>query len=62
MLVYRQSTGTVEQNGKRIADGYSGSGLRFMNQGLYEQFTNVGPVPRGLYSIGRSFSRKATTP
>ena len=58
MLVYRQSTGTVEQNGKTIAGGYSGGGLRFMNRGLAQQFPDHGPIPRGMYRIGWSFSCK----
>ena|ERR1700680_4330878 len=58
MLVYRQSTGTVEHNGKTIAGGYSGGGLRFMNQGRFEQVTDHGPIPIGMYRIGWSFADK----
>jgi hypothetical protein len=51
MLTYRQSTGSIERNGKPLAAGYSGGGLQFMNRPLFQQFEDHGPVPRGIYRI-----------
>lgn len=58
MLVYKQSTGELSRNGTVIANGYSGGGLRYMNQGSAEADSNHGPVPVGLYHIGLSFADK----
>jgi hypothetical protein len=57
MWMFRQSAGTLEHNGRRIAGGYSGARSAGIN--LYETVRNFGPIPRGLYTIGRSFSRKS---
>ncbi len=48
---YSQSTGRLTQNGQPIAMGYSGAGVGKNNPGA-EQQRNVGPIPRGAYTIG----------
>jgi hypothetical protein len=50
-LVYSQSQGTLAQNGKVIARGYSGHGLGKNNPRMQAR-PNVGPIPVGRYSIG----------
>lgn len=55
MFTYEQSTGLLAQDGKRLAIGYAGSGVG-KNNPLYEMIHDVGPIPRGLYDIGRPFN------
>lgn len=49
--VYSQSTGRLTRNGQTVATGYSGAGSG-RNNGQVEAQRNVGPIPRGLYTIG----------
>jgi hypothetical protein len=58
MWVFRQSTGTLERNGKAVAGGYSGA--RSLEINLHEAMQYYGPIPRGPYTIGWSFSTKSS--
>jgi hypothetical protein len=51
MYKYSQSTGTLTQDGKFIATGYSGFQDGKNNPAL-QNVPNVGPIPQGLYRIG----------
>jgi hypothetical protein len=54
MWKYVQSTGDLfDASGKNIARGYSGKNPEGINQPDKECEANVGPIPRGLYDIGR---------
>ena len=57
MWIFHQSTGGLEHNGKAIAGGYSGS--RSLEINLHEAMQYYGPIPRGTYTIGWSFSTKS---
>jgi hypothetical protein len=51
MMTYRQSTGELSNEGGLIATGYSGHGEGLNNPAL-QNVPNVGPVPRGNYTLG----------
>src|SRR6185503_12812435 len=58
--VYSQSTGQlshVDASGKvtAVVTGYSGNGAG-LNNPAYEQVRNVGPLPRGEWTIGAPFN------
>lgn len=56
MWIYSQSTGSLwSDNGERVATGYSGKGEGKNNPAL-EHVKNVGPIPRGLYTIGQPYN------
>ena len=57
MWIFHQATGGLERNGKAIAGGYSGS--RSLEINLHEAMQYYGPIPRGSYAIGWSFSMKS---
>lgn len=57
MRIFHQATGAVEHKGKAAAGGYSGS--RSLEINLQEAMQYYGPIPRGSYTIGRSFSTKS---
>lgn len=48
---YHQFSGRLEHDGRVIATGYSGYGLRGENNPLWQTFQGYGPIPRGLYRI-----------
>jgi Protein of unknown function (DUF2778) len=52
---YSQSTGDLTRNGTRIGTGYSGAGAG-KNNGAMEGTPNVGPIPRGSYTIGAPYN------
>jgi len=72
-LVYHQSTGnmymeTIYVDGDRchhhrvlMATGYSGRG-EYRNSGQAEHVAGKGPIPRGHWHTGRSFTSKQTGP
>ncbi len=49
--VYSQSTGRLTQDGHQIAIGYSGT-AQGRNNPDAELMRNIGPIPRGRYTIG----------
>ena len=52
---YCQQTGTLLLNDKIIGTGYSGKGVGKNNPNM-EQVKNVGPIPRGNYTIGPAYT------
>jgi hypothetical protein len=56
MWKYVQENGQIFQNGKYIDTGYSGSGAG-KNDPAKECERNVGPIPRGWYTIGQEISK-----
>jgi hypothetical protein len=57
MWIFHQSTGVLENEGKKFTEGYSGA--RGLGINLAETVQYYGPIPRGIYSIGWSFSAKS---
>lgn len=56
MWIYSQSSGELwDDSGKLIATGYSGYG-QSKNKPEDEASKNRGPIPRGLYSIGKPYT------
>ena len=51
--VYAQKTGKLTLDGKEVVTGYSGKGDGKNNPDK-EKEKNVGPIPRGLYKIGKA--------
>jgi len=51
---YRQNTGELLRNGVVIAVGYSGYGS-CMNDDDYQMLQDQGPIPVGLWQIGRPY-------
>lgn len=50
MLTYKQSTGALSDENGVIGLGYSGNGNGLNNPAM-EDVHNVGPIPRGLWSM-----------
>lgn len=59
--IYKQSTGELLFDGKKIATGYSGNG-KGLNNSKLEKEANVGPIPRGEWKIGTAFEHKTKGP
>jgi len=57
MWVYVQSTGDLFHNTQFIETGYSGAVPDGKNNPDKECVINVGPIPRGYYSIGKAVSK-----
>ncbi len=53
-FVYHQATGKLTLDGKDVGTGYSGKGEEGKNKPDKEKDKNVGPIPRGLYKIGKA--------
>lgn len=51
MWKFEQATGRMLQDGERVAIGYAGKGEGKNNPDM-QDVHNVGPLPRGQYSIG----------
>jgi len=47
---YAQKTGELQQDGKHVANGYSGAGNGKNNPAM-QQVPNVGPIPQGDWTI-----------
>ncbi len=47
---YAQKSGELQQDGKHVANGYSGAGAGKNNPAM-EQVHNVGPIPQGEWTI-----------
>jgi len=52
---YSQSTGQLSRNGTNVATGYSGTGPGRNNPSAQANH-NVGPIPRGIYTIGPPYN------
>ena len=62
MWTYSQGTGRLtDKHGKHIATGYSGKGQGKNNCDM-QHVKNVGPIPRGLYTIGKPYDSKKVGP
>ena len=62
MWIYSQATGRLwDDNGNLKAVGYSGNGSG-KNNPARQGLKNVGPIPRGLYSIGDWYHSKRIGP
>ena len=59
--IYEQSTGKLHFKGKVVAQGYAGRG-KGLNNPDAEKERNVGPVPRGEYTIGEAFKHPTIGP
>ena len=51
MWTFHQATGLLAHNGESVSTGYSGFGEGRSNPAL-QQVPDVGPIPRGLWTIG----------
>ena len=62
MWTYSQATGKVSRaDGAWIITGYSGSGAG-KNNPAAQQMRNIGPIPRGRYTIGKGYTHKSKGP
>lgn len=62
MWVYQQSTGNLYRpDGDFFSSGYSGYG-EGKNNPLLQDVVSVGPIPRGLWSIGGVYDSKRVGP
>ena len=60
--IYSQSTGIFWLgSGERLEVGYSGFGAGKNNKD-FQHIRDVGPIPRGVYSIGRVYDSAAVGP
>lgn len=59
MWTYEQATGKLLRSGHFIADGYAGYG-RGKNNPQFESVQNIGPLPKGKYTIGTKYDSKKT--
>lgn len=59
--VYSQKTGILRLDGKEIARGYSGKG-EGLNNPAKEKVRNVGPIPAGMWQIGKAFDHPRLGP
>ena len=53
-FVYSQKTGKLTLDGKEVGKGYSGHGDG-KNNPEKEKMKNVGPIPAGVWTIGKAF-------
>ena len=51
MYTYHQASGVIDHDGTIVGVGYSGAPAG-KNQPDKQNIPNVGPIPRGLYTIG----------
>jgi hypothetical protein len=58
---YTQQTGELQHNGQHEARGYSGNGQGKNNPEM-EAIHYIGPIPRGLWTIGKVFEGHASGP
>jgi Protein of unknown function (DUF2778) len=58
---YEQATGKLTHNTVFVATGYSGSGAGRNNTAM-EAIRNIGPIPRGKYSIGVPYNTQTHGP
>lgn len=61
MWKFRQLTGELLHNEISIGFGYSGSGLGLNNPSM-QAAPNVGPIPRGLWTIGKPYDSETHGP
>jgi hypothetical protein len=61
MWFYSQSKGELRLNDRLVGTGYAGHG-KGVNNPAEQETHDVGPIPRGLYTIGPSFTHPRTGP
>lgn len=61
MWMYRQATGELTYDGVSIAVGYSGNG-KGLNNPAFDTESNVGPIPKGYWTIGDAFNHPVKGP
>lgn len=61
MWLYHQDTGAISRDGLEIARGYSGYPPR-VNDPTAEALPNVGPIPRGTWTIGDAYQHATLGP
>lgn len=59
MLIYVQRSGRLYKDGKHITTGYSGAGEGHNNPAM-QNVAGEGPIPCGMYTIGRLFDSEKT--
>jgi hypothetical protein len=55
MWTYNVSNGNLTRDGLLVGTGYSGHGPGLNNPAM-QSFTDVGPIPAGLWSIGEAYT------
>ena len=58
---YSQHSRTLKHNGRVVATGYSGRNEGLNNPDM-EGIPNVGPIPRGRYTIGHAYQHETKGP
>lgn len=58
---YSQASGWIAHDGENVAEGYSGAGDGKNNPAM-QDVPNVGPLPRGSYTIGEPSDTKTHGP
>ena len=58
---YSQKTGDLSHDGKIVGSGYAGFG-EGVNNPADQAIPDVGPIPRGFYTIGPAFTHPAAGP
>lgn len=58
---YDQHTGELSHDGVKVCVGYSGCGVG-KNDSLSESVHDVGPIPRGVWTIGPRFESESHGP
>lgn len=61
MWIYNTSNGNLSRKGELIDKGYSGHGPG-INNPLLEDQPDVGPLPRGTYTIGPAYTDPESGP
>jgi hypothetical protein len=61
MWTYSQKSGEIQHDGREIGTAYSGHGAGLNNPAM-EQTPDVGPLPRGGYTIGTAFHHPSKGP
>lgn len=61
MLIWGQSLGELVKDGEFWGKGYSGHG-QGVNNPCWERVHDIGPIPKGVYSIGKPYDSARTGP
>ena len=68
MWTYEQSTGKLSEDGKLVGTGYAGGNIpsnhnpKAVNNPAMQEIHCVGPLPRGLYTIGTAHNEPTLGP
>jgi hypothetical protein len=61
MWTYEQGTGKLSHNGEEVWRGYAGRGDGLNNPAM-QNIKNIGPLPRGFYTIGMPYAHERLGP